>query len=888
MTLRRFVVLCFLLVLSASLFLPAAAQTETPTNETSTPTNATPTNATSVNDTPEPTPVSETGAVDLRVSIGDQRIVEGMLIERTNLPTLDIQARSTENIRLVAIRQDGERVREFRPGKMSFEERVQPELENERNEIRIIVETNTGAVESLRFNYTYDTRGPWVKYKGDFELLEHSNVDRIVLPDGTIYSIETVGTGSIPADSMIMFERSDLTLTGTVFDASGTTQIIYDQFTPRDTLSSQVNRTHWRKNFSSVRHYQMDRPLFLPPASINEVEIEYRDKLDNLNSDEFEVYVDDDEPPTFNLQLSETDRRQELVRPTLPDADLEMIDDSEDGAEGVGGTLSALRDEDGGGGGGGGGGDDDDGDEQDGSGDTEYDIPGDGNDPVCDDRTDDGEYDADPIPDEFSMAGRPVLHPLGDHNDFDPDVYGEHYCQIDEDPNIFFFGNPDWPFPQGGPYDQEALENNEDMESETITLVNYPNGPSYSISTYFDEDQEDEDNDQAINVDLEEAPRDSTTRKQIRVTGTISDNAQLRRVTIRVGWHPKNVTQLRNLAVDNSGVRPFRPQRNVTADVGGNLTDGQIRNWFTRMSEDDEENATISCIEEDDPIVVNYPNFDPGEVGPMGPDNDPGGDVSVCPDSIEPVLGYYEHTVLSPTDAKKLSSEYQTVQLNETIPLKNRTGETITNVVEVEAQDFQGHEQRRLALVEKEPLQPEPIIDIDPQRTRTASDGRLNIAARVFDGLVRTVTVETRKDGSIYDFAEVHNGSTRTDIRIQETLDRPEGQTRVVIRAVDIRGRVHTESLRVDAIRTSTPTETPFQTEAPDPVRDPDTVEPPSRDTDTPVPTPTFATPTPPTNVTPTPTPAADRGAVFGNNFGFAAVAIALLSVAALARRRLV
>jgi hypothetical protein len=316
-----------------------------------------------------------------------------------------------------------------------------------------------------------------------------------------------------------------------------------------------------------------------------------------------------------------------------------------------------------------------------------------------------------------------------------------------------------------------------------------------------------------------------------------------------------------------------------------------VRESFNDTTTDDEGADTISCLEESGQEdmgvgVSGVQDVDPGEVGPLGPDNDPGGGVSICEDSEEPVQLYYEKQVLSPVTSKQLGSAFRTVELNETIPLKNRSGVTMTNVVEVEAIDWQGHERRRLAIVEKEPLQPEPIIDIDPQRTRTAADGRLNIAARVFDGLVHTVTVETRSGGSIYDFAEVHNGSTRTDVRIRETLDRPRGRTTVVIRAVDIRGRVHTEELRLEPVRTETPTETtPFQTATPVPTEEPDTVEPPTPVPDTPTAT---ATPTlSPTN-TSTSTPSVEEGAVFGDNFGFAAVAIALLSVAALARRRLV
>jgi hypothetical protein len=889
MTLRRIVVLCFLLVLSVSLFLPAAAQTDdtpTPTvsNETGTPTNDTPVDE----GTPVPTPVSDTGAIDLRVSIGDTRVVEGMLFERTSQPTIDIEAISTESIRLVAVRKDNERIAEYRPGGLSFEQRLQPDLENERNQIRIIVQTNTGATESLSFNYTYDTRGPWLKHDPDQAHFNDAGSDRVVFDNGTVFPYDdrsnVASVAGIP-DGLVYLDNSPVVFTGSLIDSSGTKSVEFNHEYPRFKGGGwEINRTPWTRNFSGGRTIPFRQPIFAAPATIHEVDMEFRDELDNVNNDGFFIMVDDDQPPQFNVQVEDTDRNTQLERPTVPDADIEMVDDSTDGKEALLPVLRATQESDG---------DDvsidDSGDGGDaGDGETrDFDIPGSGNERCSlenfPDRLVDGEYDDDVVPDEYSLFGGragsrmdpEVKHPIPDHLDFNPDVYGQHYCQ---DGGARYFGNPDWPFAESGPYTGENLSDNEVLESESIQLSD-----DNSVDTYYNPNHEDEDNDQAINVDLEEAPRDSTASKQIRVTGTVSDNAQLRRVTIRVGWHPKNITSRRGLETDSSGVVPFRSNRNLSADVDG-LTDGQIRNWFDTIPGDSDEDSYISCSEEDNNRGAN----DYGEVGPMGPDNDPGGTVQVCPDSIEPIKMYSERQVLAPSESRELGAQFQTIRLNETIPLKNRTGETITNVVEVEAQDFQGHEQRRLAIVEKEPLQPEPIIDIDPQRTRTTNEGRLNIAARVFDGLVHTVTVETRQDGSIYDFAEAHNGSTRSDIRVRETLDRPRGPTTVLIRAVDIRGRVHTETLRLDAIRTETPTETPFQTEEPEPI-DPDTVEPPEPDTPLPTDssTPTRSTPTPAGNAT-TPTPSADRGAVFGDNFGFAAVAIALLSVAALARRRLV
>ena len=112
-----------------------------------------------------------------------------------------------------------------------------------------------------------------------------------------------------------------------------------------------------------------------------------------------------------------------------------------------------------------------------------------------------------------------------------------------------------------------------------------------------------------------------------------------------------------------------------------------------------------------------------------------------------------------------------------------------------------------------------PTIDIDDEATRIEGDS-VAVSGAVRDGQFGRVVVETvDADGNVVSTATAYDGDTTDRVDVRARLGRADGETTVVVRAVDVDGKEHQETLTLDAggseTATSATTATPAATEAP-------------------------------------------------------------------------
>ncbi|WP_257627960.1 hypothetical protein [Haloplanus salinarum] len=112
-----------------------------------------------------------------------------------------------------------------------------------------------------------------------------------------------------------------------------------------------------------------------------------------------------------------------------------------------------------------------------------------------------------------------------------------------------------------------------------------------------------------------------------------------------------------------------------------------------------------------------------------------------------------------------------------------------------------------------------PTIDIDDEATRIEGDS-VAVTGTVTDGQFGRVVVETvDADGNVVSTATAYDGDTTDQVDVRARLGRADGETTVVVRAVDVDGEEHEETLTLDAggseTATSAETVTPAATDAP-------------------------------------------------------------------------
>ncbi|MFD1633343.1 hypothetical protein ACFSBJ_06285 [Haloplanus ruber] len=107
-----------------------------------------------------------------------------------------------------------------------------------------------------------------------------------------------------------------------------------------------------------------------------------------------------------------------------------------------------------------------------------------------------------------------------------------------------------------------------------------------------------------------------------------------------------------------------------------------------------------------------------------------------------------------------------------------------------------------------------PTIDIDDEATRVDGDADA-VEGTVTDGQVRRVVVETLDaDGNTVSTATAYDGEVTERVDVRARLGRAEGETTVVVRAVDVDGQEHERTLTLDAGGTPTATSAPSTTAA--------------------------------------------------------------------------
>jgi len=107
-----------------------------------------------------------------------------------------------------------------------------------------------------------------------------------------------------------------------------------------------------------------------------------------------------------------------------------------------------------------------------------------------------------------------------------------------------------------------------------------------------------------------------------------------------------------------------------------------------------------------------------------------------------------------------------------------------------------------------------PTIDIDDEATRIDGDA-VAVEGTVTDGQVRQVVVETLDaDGNTVSTATAYDGEVTERVDVRARLGRAEGETTVVVRAVDVDGQEHEQTLTLDAGGTPTATSAPSTTAA--------------------------------------------------------------------------
>jgi hypothetical protein len=97
-----------------------------------------------------------------------------------------------------------------------------------------------------------------------------------------------------------------------------------------------------------------------------------------------------------------------------------------------------------------------------------------------------------------------------------------------------------------------------------------------------------------------------------------------------------------------------------------------------------------------------------------------------------------------------------------------------------------------------------PTVSIDADGTRI-EDGSVAVSGMVTDGQVQRVVVETvGPDGATVSTATVYDGDVTGEVAVQARLRAADGETTVVVRAVDADGREHEQTLRLGGERAAT------------------------------------------------------------------------------------
>jgi hypothetical protein len=175
----------------------------------------------------------------------------------------------------LVVRDDGETRHSFSPQAETFEETLLTDLAPGSNEVRLIARSTDDEVVSFRFTVLKDNRRPVVSFTSPFQ------TDQRGPPDSTNVS------------------GSHVTLAGNIHDHTGVTRM-------------SITRHTWYAHAGAERvsrqTYRIDDPgssfsqeVFLGNGS-NRVEIELRDRLDNVRVYETTIVVVDEEVPELDLE----------------------------------------------------------------------------------------------------------------------------------------------------------------------------------------------------------------------------------------------------------------------------------------------------------------------------------------------------------------------------------------------------------------------------------------------------------------------------------------------------------------------------------------------------------------------------------------------------------
>lgn len=231
-------------------------------------------------------PVGGAEPVSIELTVNDEAASDGEQVLVTSNPHVGMDVSANATIRTVTLRLNGDTVETFEVDSTTFSETYIPELEDGRNEFRVIVDTADG-VGSRTLTLTKDDRGPFVRFTSPFTTSHH----REVVPGST-----QVG------DSYV-------TLSGELVDTAGVSHM---------TITREFTYTHANTEHFAEDRWDIEDPgdafsqeIFLGSGS-NDIRVTVEDHLGQSRTYDFELDVVDEERPAVSLDLPNRTRDDQL------------------------------------------------------------------------------------------------------------------------------------------------------------------------------------------------------------------------------------------------------------------------------------------------------------------------------------------------------------------------------------------------------------------------------------------------------------------------------------------------------------------------------------------------------------------------------------------------
>jgi PGF-CTERM protein len=252
---------------------------------------------------PEGVQYDQQSPINLTVYASGTKVTEGKEFIRTRNPELKISGNSSETIRDVVIRVNGERRNAFHPNNTSFSVTDTVDTLNSWNDITIVVRTDAGTVETLEFRWLKDIIAPQLEFVS-------GGRDEIDAPEDDDQDDSYVNGFLNSSSDHHVFDRSAGTITVRFSERSKVRNVqIKNRYDVEFAGSTQKYKQLYaisRFDQPTENTYQFSKQIYLAPSmgndSVqNDITINVWDKVGNHESYTIDVRVDDDRPPNASF-----------------------------------------------------------------------------------------------------------------------------------------------------------------------------------------------------------------------------------------------------------------------------------------------------------------------------------------------------------------------------------------------------------------------------------------------------------------------------------------------------------------------------------------------------------------------------------------------------------